>query len=299
MKPYLDLLRDILDNGRTKSDRTGVGTRSVFGRMVRFDLSKGFPLLTTKAVHWKGVVAELLWFLSGSTDNKVLVDQGVNIWTPWATEDGQLGPIYGKQWRAFDAMDNDGTGWPLDQLSLLVDGLRFEPFSRRHVVTAWNPGDIPISSLSPQDNVSAGFACLAPCHMLFQVIVEPLTAEERIPYLREGAAPVGRLSLMMTQRSADCFIGVPFNIASYALLTHMLAAQANMVVGDLVISFGDLHLYQNHIHPDIVFAQLAREPKDLPRLELTPRPSLFDYRLEDCKLVGYNPHPAIKAKVAV
>lgn len=299
MKLYLDLLRDILDNGHTKSDRTGVGTRSVFGRMIRFNLANGFPILTTKAVHWKSVVAELLWFISGSTDNKVLTDQGVNIWTPWATETGDLGPIYGAQWRSFMTVDSDGTGWPIDQLSKLVDELRFDPFSRRHVVTAWNPGDIPLSGMSPQQNVDAGFACLAPCHTMFQCIVEPLTAYEREPFVRSESAPVGRLSMMMFQRSADNFIGVPFNIASYALLTHMLAAQSNTIVGELVIAFGDLHLYQNHIHPDIVFTQLAREPKVLPKLQLAKRESLFDYTLEDCKLIGYDPHPQIKASVAV
>lgn len=299
MKTYLDLLRDILDNGRTKSDRTGVGARSVFGRLFRHDLSKGFPLLTTKAVHWRSVVAELLWFLSGSTNNNALVAQGVNIWTPWAVENGELGPIYGKQWRAFDAVTSDPDPWHIDQISGLIEDIRHEPFSRRHVVSAWNPADIPISSLSPQQNVESGFACLAPCHVLFQVIVEPLTADERAPFVRSDRAPVGRLSLMMFQRSADCFIGTPFNIASYALLTHMIAAQTNMVVGDLVIAFGDLHLYQNHIHPDIVFAQLAREPKSLPNLELAHRDSIFDYKMEDCVLSGYAPHPTIKAPVAV
>lgn len=290
MKVYLDLLRDILDNGRAKSDRTGVGTRSVFGRQIRFDLSHGFPLLTTKRVHFKGIVAELLWFLSGSTDNTELAGQGVNIWTPWAAPDGRLGPIYGHQWRYWNDTD-------IDQIAELVDGINQNPFSRRHVVSAWNPEELPMEGTSPQENAAQDRMCLAPCHCLFHVVIEPLTAEERIAHFEHN--PVGRLSLSMYQRSCDSAIGLPYNIASYALLTHMLAQQTNMVVGDLVIFFGDLHLYQNHIHPDRVFLQLAREPMPLPKLRLVKASSIFDYQLKDVTLEGYNPHPAIQFPIAV
>lgn len=279
MRGYLDLLRDVIDNGTDKGDRTGVGTRSVFGRQIRFDLRQGFPLLTTKRVHTKSVIHELLWFLSGSTDNRDLRKHGVSIWDEWATEDGDLGPIYGAQWRSWACPD----GRVVDQISELVETIRSRPHSRRLVVSAWNPADLPDETLSPQDNVQAGRMSLAPCHCLFQF------------YVAEG-----RLSCQLYQRSADLFLGVPFNIASYALLTHLIAHQCDLEVGDFVHTFGDLHLYRNHLTEDIVYAQLAREPRALPRLALPRRPaSLLDYRYEDIEIRDYDPHPAIRAPIAV
>jgi thymidylate synthase len=279
MRPYLDLLRDVIDHGIDKSDRTGVGTRSVFGRQVRFDLRAGFPLVTTKRIHLKSVVHELLWFLSGSTDNRALKAQGVRIWDEWAAPGGALGPIYGAQWRSWACPD----GRTLDQLADLVATLRTRPDSRRLVVSAWNPADLPDETLSPHANVAAGRMALAPCHCLFQFYVAQ-----------------GRLSCQLYQRSADLFLGVPFNIASYALLTHLVAAQCDLEVGDFVHSFGDLHLYRNHLTHDIVYAQLEREPRALPRLRLARRPGdLFDYRFEDIEVLDYDPHPAIRAPIAV
>ena len=279
MGPYLDLLRDVVDNGIDKPDRTGVGTRSVFGRQVRFDLGAGFPLVTTKRVHLKSVIHELLWFLSGSTDNQALKAQGVSIWDEWAAPDGDLGPIYGAQWRSW-ACPNGRT---IDQLAELVETIRARPDSRRLVVSAWNPADLPDETISPQANVAVGRMALAPCHCLFQFYVAG-----------------GRLSCHLYQRSADLFLGVPFNIASYALLTHMVAQQCDLGVGDFVHSFGDLHLYRNHLTQDILFAQLARDPRPLPRLHLARRASsLFDYRFEDVEILGYDPHPAIRAPIAV
>ncbi|MFD2110585.1 thymidylate synthase [Thiorhodococcus fuscus] len=279
MRAYLDLVRDVVDNGLNKGDRTGVGTRSLFGRQVRFDLQAGFPLLTTKRVHLKSLVHELLWFLSGSTDNRALREQGVSIWDEWATEDGDLGPIYGAQWRSWRCPD----GRVVDQLAELVETIRTRPDSRRLVVSAWNPADLPDESRSPQDNVRAGRMSLAPCHCLFQFYVAD-----------------GRLSCQLYQRSADLFLGVPFNIASYALLTHLIADQCDLAVGEFVHTFGDLHLYRNHLTPEIVFAQLERTPKALPRLELKRRAeTLFDYRFEDIEVLGYDPAPAIRAPIAV
>jgi len=279
MGPYLDLLRDVVDNGIDKPDRTGVGTRSVFGRQVRFDLGAGFPLVTTKRVHLKSVIHELLWFLSGSTDNQALKAQGVSIWDEWAAPDGGLGPIYGAQWRSWACPD----GRTIDQLAELVETIRTRPDSRRLVVSAWNPADLPDETISPQANVAVGRMALAPCHCLFQFYVVG-----------------GRLSCQLYQRSADLFLGVPFNIASYALLTHMVAQQCDLGVGDFVHSFGDLHLYRNHLTQDIVFAQLTRDPRPLPRLRLARRASsLFDYRFEDVEILGYDPHPAIRAPIAI
>jgi thymidylate synthase len=279
MQPYLDLLRDVLEHGVDKPDRTGVGTRSVFGRQVRFDLSAGFPLVTTKRIHLRSLIHELLWFLSGSTDNRVLKAEGVSIWDEWAAEDGDLGPIYGAQWRSWRCPD----GRVIDQLAELVETLRTRPDSRRLVVSAWNPADLPDETRSPQANVAAGRMALAPCHCLFQFYVAN-----------------GRLSCQLYQRSADLFLGVPFNIASYALLTHLVAQQCDLEVGEFVHCFGDLHLYRNHLTHDIVFAQLAREPRPLPRLRLKRRPpSLFEYRFEDIEILGYEPYPAIRAPIAV
>jgi len=279
MQQYLDLLRDVIDHGIDKADRTGVGTRSVFGRQIRFDLAAGFPLLTTKRVHTKSLVLELLWFLSGSTDNTWLKERGVSIWDEWAAADGDLGPIYGHQWRSWSCPD----GRTLDQMADLVATIRTRPDSRRLVVSAWNPADLPDETQGPQANVAAGRMALAPCHCLFQFYVSQ-----------------GRLSCQLYQRSADLFLGVPFNIASYALLTHLVAAQCDLGVGEFVHSFGDLHLYRNHLTQDIVYAQLARTPGPLPRLELRRRPeSLFDYRLEDIHFADYVPQAPIRAPIAV
>ncbi len=279
MQAYLNLLRDVIDNGTDKADRTGVGTRSVFGRQIRLDLCAGFPLVTTKRIHTKSVIHELLWFLSGSTDNRALTEQGVGIWNEWAAESGELGPIYGAQWRHWPCAD----GRAIDQLADAIELIRTRPDSRRILVSAWNPADLPDESMSPQANVAAGRMALAPCHCLFQFYVAD-----------------GRLSCQLYQRSADLFLGVPFNIASYALLTHMVAQQCDLEVGEFVHTFGDLHLYRNHLTDDIVFTQLSREPRPLPRLSLRrPAGGLFDYTFNDIEIVGYDPHPAIRAPIAV
>jgi len=262
-RAYLDLLSDVLASGTVRDDRTGTGTVGVFGRQIRFDLARGFPLLTTKRVHFKSIAIELLWFLRGDTNVRWLQDRGVSIWDEWADEHGELGPVYGRQWRSWAAPD----GRVIDQISRLVEGLKVNPNSRRHIVSAWNPADV--------DDMA-----LPPCHCLFQF------------YVSEG-----RLSCQLYQRSADLFLGVPFNIASYALLTHMLAQVAGLEVGDFVHTFGDAHIYLNHIEQ--VRTQLGRAPRDFPTLTLTPRDSLFDYAYEDIAVTGYAPHPVIKAPVAV
>ncbi len=279
MQQYLDLLRDVVENGHDKADRTGVGTRSVFGRQVRFDLNAGFPLVTTKRIHTKSVFAELLWFLSGSTNNRVLNAQGVRIWDEWAADDGELGPIYGAQWRSWPTPSGDR----LDQLSQVLELIKQDPDSRRLLVTAWNPAVLPQPGRSPRENAANGRMALAPCHCLFQFYVQD-----------------GILSCQLYQRSADLFLGVPFNIASYALLTQLMAQQADLRVGELVHTFGDLHLYRNHLTEAIVFEQLRRAPRPLPHLHIQRRPpSLFDYRLEDFSLEGYDPHSPIRAPIAV
>lgn len=278
MQVYLDLLREVREQGMDRPDRTGVGTRGIFGRQIRIDLADGFPLLTTKRVHFKSVLGELLWFLSGSSDNAELRARGVSIWDEWATEEGALGPIYGAQWRSWRCPD----GRVIDQLAELIEMIRTRPHSRRLVVSAWNPADLPDERVSPRDNVHAGRMALAPCHCLFQFYVAG-----------------GRLSCQLYQRSADLFLGVPFNIASYALLTEMVAQQCDLAPGEFIHTFGDLHLYRNHLTADIVETQLAREPRSLPRLHLTRAPSLFEYQPEHIVLEGYDPHPVIRAPIAV
>jgi thymidylate synthase len=269
MRAYLDLMQRVLDEGVAKPDRTGTGTLSVFGDQMRFDLRKGFPLVTTKKVHTRSVFTELLWFLRGDTNVKWLRDRGVTIWDEWADEHGDLGPIYGYQWRSWPAPD----GRHVDQIRLAVDGLRRDPDSRRHIVSAWNVADIPDMAL-------------APCHTLFQFYVEP-----------QADGP-GRLSCQLYQRSADVFLGVPFNIASYALLTHMVAQVTALEVGHFVHTIGDAHLYRNHL--DQARLQLTREPRPLPTLHLDSSVRDIDgFDLEHIWLDGYDPHPAIKAPIAV
>jgi thymidylate synthase len=279
MKAYLDLMKDVLENGTDKGDRTGVGTRSVFGRQMRFDLSKGFPLLTTKKVHLKSIIHELLWFLEGSTDNNWLKERGVSIWDEWASETGDLGPIYGKQWRSWVAAD----GRVVDQIEELIQQIKTKPNSRRLIISAWNPTELPDETISPQENVAQGKMALAPCHCLFQFYVLD-----------------GKLSCQLYQRSADLFLGVPFNIASYALLTHMIAQQCDLGVGEFVHTFGDCHLYQNHLTDEIVLKQLSRTPTALPSLKLARKPdSIFDYEFEDFEVLDYQPQPGIKAPIAI
>lgn len=281
MKAYLDLLRTVLENGEDRTDRTGVGTRGIFGAQLRFDLSRGFPLVTTKKVHTRSIIQELFWFLGGHTDNAWLRERGVTIWDEWSTAEqcarfgrraGDLGPIYGHQWRNFGATENaDGTfqNDGVDQISALVDEIRRNPASRRLIVTGWNPAE-------------ANRVALPPCHTLFQFHV----------------SGNGRLSCQLYQRSADLFLGVPFNIASYALLTHMIAQVCGLGIGDFVHTFGDAHIYKNHFEQ--VKLQLSREPRALPTLRLNPDvKDLFAFRFEDVAIEGYDPHPGIKAPVAV
>ncbi len=264
MRPYLDLLAQILDRGVEKADRTGTGTRSIFGHQMRFDLRQGFPLVTTKKLHLKSIVHELVWFLSGSTNVAYLRQNGVTIWDEWADPSGELGPVYGHQWRAWPARD----GGEIDQIARLVAGLRGNPDSRRHIVSAWNPAEIDRMALPP-------------CHALFQFWVAN-----------------GELSCQLYQRSADVFLGVPFNIASYALLTAMVAQVTGLAPGEFVHTLGDAHLYLNHL--DQAREQLSREPRALPRLALNPAVrSIFDFRFEDVTIEGYDPHPAIRAPISV
>ncbi len=264
MQPYLDLMRLVRDHGTAKSDRTGTGTRSVFGHQMRFDLAEGFPLVTTKKLHMKSIVHELLWFLKGDTNIAYLKANGVRIWDEWADKDGNLGPVYGKQWRSWAAPD----GRMIDQISDVVTQITTNPDSRRLIVSAWNPADVPAMAL-------------APCHCLFQFYVAD-----------------GRLSCQLYQRSADIFLGVPFNIASYALLTLMMAQVTGLKPGDFVHTFGDAHLYVNHLEQ--VETQLARDVRPLPQLAINPAvKDIFGFKFEDFTLTGYNPHPHIAAPVAV
>ena len=263
MRQYLDLMRHVLEHGDRKTDRTGTGTLSVFGWQMRFRLADGFPLLTTKKLHTRSIIHELLWFLQGDTNIRYLKDNGVSIWDEWADENGELGPVYGKQWRRWQTAD----GRSVDQISRLIEGIRRNPDSRRHLVTAWNPGEVD------------GMA-LPPCHALFQFYVAN-----------------GRLSCQLYQRSADIFLGVPFNIASYALLTHMIAQVCELEPGDFIWTGGDCHLYLNHLEQ--AREQLSREPRPLPRIRINPAvKDVFAFRFEDFTLEGYDPHPHIKAPVA-
>lgn len=276
-KQYLGLLDDILKNGARKGDRTGTGTLSVFGRMYRHDLSEGFPLLTTKRLHIKSILHELLWFLRGDTNIRYLKENGVTIWDEWATPEGELGPVYGAQWRAW----KDANGKTIDQVALLVEGIRKNPDSRRHIINAWNVAYLPDETKKPQQNAAEGRMALPPCHVMYQFYVAN-----------------GRLSCMLTQRSADCFLGVPYNGASVAFLTHMVAQQCDLEPGEIIHSFGDLHLYLNHLEQ--ARQQLAREPKPLPKLVIKRKPdSILDYRYEDFEITGYDPHPHISAPIAV
>ena len=261
--PYEDLLREILADGAAKSDRTGTGTRSVFGRQLRFDLSEGFPLITTKKVHLKSIVYELLWFLRGDSNVQWLQDRGVTIWDEWADDNGDLGPVYGVQWRSWPTPD----GHHIDQIAQALETLKSNPDSRRNIVSAWNVSEISNMALPP-------------CHLLFQFYVAD-----------------GKLSCQLYQRSADMFLGVPFNIASYALLTHMMAQQAGLDVGEFIWTGGDCHIYDNHIEQCEL--QVSREPRPYPTLKLRKADSIFDYAYEDIEVIGYDPHPLIRGQVAV
>ena len=277
MKQYLDLLQDILDNGTRKGDRTGTGTLSVFGRQYRHDLAEGFPLLTTKKLHFRSIANELIWFLSGDTNTRWLKENGVSIWDEWATEAGELGPIYGAQWTAWPTRD----GGTINQIDYVVDCLRNNPDSRRILFHGWNVEYLPDERVSPQDNVRAGRMALPPCHLLYQFYVAGR-----------------RLSAQLFIRSSDSFLGLPYNTASLALLTHMLGQQCDLEPGEIIICTGDSHIYSNHLEQ--VREQLRREPRPLPRLNIRRKPeSIYDYRFEDFELEGYDPHPHIAAPVAV
>tara|TARA_B100001027_G_scaffold139483_1_gene96909 strand:- start:5615 stop:6439 length:825 start_codon:yes stop_codon:yes gene_type:complete len=274
MKQYLDLLKHIKDNGVEKKDRTGTGTISVFGYQMRFNLQDGFPLITTKKLHLRSIVHELIWFINGETNIKYLKDNGVTIWDEWADKNGDLGPVYGYQWRNWNS---DG----IDQLSDVIKSLKTNPLSRRMIVTAWNPNIIPDIKKSFEENVKDGKAALPPCHAFFQF------------YVSEN-----KLSCQMYQRSADVFLGVPFNIASYSLLTHMIAQVCGYEIGDFIHTFGDTHIYLNHL--DQVQLQLTREPMPLPTLKLNKKVNnIEDFKFEDIEILNYNSHPPIKGKISV
>lgn len=277
MQQYLQLLDKILNEGAVKGDRTGSGTRSIFGHQMRFNLAEGFPLITTKKVHLKSIIHELLWFLKGETNIAYLRNNGVKIWDEWADENGELGAIYGAQWRSWSTQE----GEQIDQISQIMQQLKQTPNSRRMIVSAWNVADLPDESKSPQQNVQMGKMALAACHALFQFYVAD-----------------GKLSCQLYQRSCDTFLGLPFNIASYALLTQMIAQQSDLEVGDFVWTGGDVHLYLNHLEQAKL--QRQREPRALPRLVIKRKPeSIFDYRYEDFEITDYEPHPHIKAPISI
>ncbi len=274
MQAYLDLLHHVIQNGTQKGDRTGTGTISVFGYQMRFDLSEGFPLMTTKKLHLKSIIHELLWFLKGETNIKYLQENGVKIWDDWADSNGDLGPVYGSQWRNWN-------GEGIDQIAELIDTIKTNPNSRRMLVSAWNPSVLPDTSISFAANVANGKAALPPCHAFFQFYVAD-----------------GKLSCQMYQRSCDIFLGVPFNIASYALLTLMIAQVTGLKPGDFVHVLGDAHIYNNHL--DQVQLQLTREPRQLPQMKINPDVTdIFDFKFEDFELTGYEPHPHISGKISV
>jgi thymidylate synthase len=277
MQPYLELLNKILQEGNQKGDRTGSGTLSLFGHQMRFDLAQGFPLVTTKKIHLKSIIYELLWFLNGDTNIKFLTDNNVTIWNEWADTEGNLGPVYGYQWRSWPAPD----GQHIDQIQQVIEQIKATPNSRRLIVSAWNVADLPDERISPQQNVAQGKMALAACHALFQFYVAD-----------------NKLSCQLYQRSCDTFLGVPFNIASYALLTHMIAQQCDLDVGDLVWTGGDVHLYLNHLaHAKL---QLTRKPYPLPQLIIKRKPqSIFDYCYEDFDITAYQSHDPIKATISV
>ena len=281
MRQYLDLLQHVLDHGTERLDRTGTGTVGVFGYQMRFDLGQGFPALTTKKLHLRSIIYELLWFLRGDTNIKYLKDHGVSIWDEWADAEGNLGPVYGSQWRSWP----DGRGGTIDQIANVVDEIKRNPYSRRLMVTAWNPAEI-------QD------MALPPCHCLFQFYVEPAATADAQRPAAGPRPPKGRLSCQLYQRSADIFLGVPFNIASYALLTMMMAQVCGLEPGEFVHTFGDAHIYKNHL--DQVHLQLTRELRPLPTMKINPAvDDIFDFRYEDFTLENYNPHPHIKGEVSV
>ena len=274
MKQYLNLVKEVLENGNQKGDRTGTGTKSIFGHQLRFDLSKGFPMITTKKLHLKSIIHELLWFINGDTNISYLNENGVKIWNEWANKDGDLGPVYGYQWRNWN-------GDEIDQIKELISTLKSNPNSRRMLISAWNPSVLPDTSKTFEENVASGKAALPPCHAFFQFYVNN-----------------GKLSCQLYQRSADVFLGVPFNIASYALFTMMVAQVCGYQAGDFIHTFGDAHLYNNHI--DQVKLQLSRDTRPLPKMEINPEiKSIFDFKFEDFKLVDYDPHPHIKGAVAI
>lgn len=335
MQQYLDLLDDILTNGKKRMDRTGTGTIGVFGRQLRFNLAEGFPLVTTKKTFYKGIIAELLWFLEGSTNNNRLHELGAKIWDDWATEDGQLGPIYGKQWRSWrgkvlgmknvdpvrrDEKQMHFTGEPIydeiDQIKELIENLKNKPFSRRHIISAWNPTDLPDESISPKANVINGQMALAPCHCLFQFYVsemdsitryfnskhtfnrDNLSSEEIHKKLDELNVPKYKLDCQLYQRSVDTPLGVPFNIASYALLTMMIAQCVDMIPGEFIHTFGDVHIYFNQVNG--VKEQLTREPRRLPKMIINPeKKDIFSFTMDDFKLEGYDPHPGIDYPISI
>jgi thymidylate synthase len=274
MKQYLDMVNHVLEHGVDKSDRTGTGTKSVFGYQMRFDLQKGFPMVTTKKLHLKSIVHELLWFIKGDTNIQYLTENGVRIWNEWADDNGDLGPVYGHQWRNWNSEE-------IDQIEEIIKTLKTNPDSRRMLVSAWNPSVLPDTSVSFSENVSQGKAALPPCHAFFQFYVAN-----------------GKLSCQLYQRSADIFLGVPFNIASYALFTMMMAQVCGYKAGEFIHTFGDAHIYSNHIEQ--VNLQLSREPKPLPTMKINPNvSSLFDFSFSDFELIDYDPHPHIKGIVAV